>query len=285
LTSRVLPLAVVIALLAGAICTSGAVRKSPLRGSLAGERRAFVWAVGDGDGSAAAIKVAKEIARGKPDLFLYLGDVYEQGTAAQFQANYRPAYARFSRITAPTPGNHEWPLHASGYDAYWRAVLKRPIAPYYRFTVAGWQIFSLNSEAPHDETSPQVAWLKAKLKARGTCRLAFWHRPRYGDGFEGTDEDVAPLWDALRGHAALVINGHDHNAQRYKPIDGITQLVEGAGGHGLHPISRPDPNRVYGDSSEYSALRLTLRRGRASYKFVAADGATLSSGAVRCQPG
>jgi hypothetical protein len=285
LTSRVLSLAALVALLAGAIVALGAPRKSPLGGSLAGERSASVWAVGDGDASAAAMRVAREVARSKPDLFLYLGDVYEQGTATEFKTNYRPAYARFSRITAPTPGNHEWPLHASGYEPYWRAVLKRPIAPYYRFTVAGWQIFSLNSEAPHDESSPQVSWLKSKLKRRGTCRLAFWHRPRFGDGFEGSDEDVAPLWDALKGHAVLVINGHDHNMQRYRPIDGITEIVDGAGGHGLHPILTQDTNRVFGDSSEYSALRLKLRRGRASYRFIGTDGATLDSGAVRCQPG
>lgn len=276
-------LVVLVALLATGAAAPGATRKSPLRGSLASERSATVWAVGDGDGSPAAIRVAKEIARGRPDLFLYLGDVYEQGTSAEFRTDFRPAYGRFSRITAPTPGNHEWPLHAVGYDPYWRTVLKRPIAPYYRFSVAGWQILSLNSEAPHDEASAQLGWLRSKLTARGTCRLAFWHRPRYGDGFEGSDEDVAPLWDALRGHAALVVNGHDHNMQRYSSIDGITELVAGAGGHFLHPISRPDPRRVFGDASEYSALRLGLRRGRAHYRFVGVDGATLDSGQVRCR--
>jgi hypothetical protein len=276
-------LVVLVAFVAYASASEGSAPKSPLRGSLANERSATVWAVGDGDGSPAAIRVAREVARSKPDLFLYLGDVYERGTSSEFRTNYRPAYGRFSRITAPTPGNHEWPLHAVGYDPYWRAVLKRPLAPYYRFSVAGWQVLSLNSEAPHDEASSQLGWLRSKLKGAGTCRLAFWHRPRYGDGFEGIDEDVASLWDALRGHAVLVLNGHDHNMQRYRPIDGITELVAGAGGHQLHPILRPDPKRVFGDSSEYSALRLVLRARRASYRFVGADGATLDSGHVRCR--
>ena len=44
--------------------------------------RAVVWAVGDGaDGSAQARALAMRIAADRPDRLLYLGDVYESGTA------------------------------------------------------------------------------------------------------------------------------------------------------------------------------------------------------------
>jgi hypothetical protein len=34
----------------------------------------------------------------------------------------------------------------------------------------------------------------------------------------------------------LYINGHDHNYERSKPIDGITYLVVGGGGASLRPV-------------------------------------------------
>lgn len=81
---------------------------------------ATIWAVGDGaDGSARAKRVAELIARGRPARLLYLGDVYESGTASEFEDNYASVYGRLRRTTAPTPGNHDWPQHQEGYDPYW----------------------------------------------------------------------------------------------------------------------------------------------------------------------
>jgi hypothetical protein len=275
-------------LLVGATFVAGSSRPSSgsVIGKLGGERSATVWAVGDGgDGGPAAVRIAKRVVRDDPDLFLYLGDVYETGTAQEYRKLYKPVYRRLDRITAPTPGNHEWPLHAVGYDPYWRKVMRKPLAPWYRISVAGWDVFSLNSEAPHTEGSPQMQWLRSKLRGSGTCRLAFWHRPLYAGGMHAGDADVSTFWDALRGKAALVVNGHDHNMQRYKPVDGITELVAGAGGHGLHPILTPDPNRTFENDSAYGALRLELRSGRASFRYISASGKKLNSGRVQCNAG
>jgi hypothetical protein len=253
-------------------------------GKLGGKKTATVWAVGDGaDGGPPAVKIAKRIARDKPDLFLYLGDVYENGTAKEYRKLYKPVYGRLDRITAPTPGNHEWPNHAVGYDPYWRKVFGKPLAPWYRIKVAGWDIYSLNSEAPHEVGSPQIQWLSTSLAPKtGNCRLAFWHRPLYAGGDEGGNADVATFWTALKGKATLVLNGHAHNMEQYKPIDGLSELVAGSGGHGLHRIVTPDPNRVFQNDTAYGALRLQLRPGRASFRYVSASGKKLSSGRVQC---
>jgi len=274
-----------LCLLALTVLASNSVgRSSGSRiGKLGAKRTATVWAVGDGaDGGPPAVKIAKRIAKDKPDLFLYLGDVYESGTALDYKKLYRPVYGRLDRITAPTPGNHEWPNHAVGYDRYWRKVFAKPLAPWYRFKVAGWEVFSLNSEAPHQEGSPQVEWLRSKLTGAGTCRLAFWHRPLFGGGLQGTNPDVTTFWDALRGKATLIINTHTHNMQRYKPIDGITELISGSGGHGLQPFVASNPDRVFQNDTAYGALRLQLRPGRATFKFISASGKKLNSGRVGC---
>ena len=248
---------------------------------------AVVWAVGDGaDGGKEAREVARLIARDRPHRVLYLGDVYEDGTAEEFARNFAPVYGALARRMAPTPGNHEWPNHTEGYDPYWARVHGRPTPAYYAFRAGGWQLLSLNSEAPHDEGSRQVRWLRARVRGRGTCRLAFWHRPRYSAGTRhGDQRDVEPLWAPLRGRAALVLNGHEHNMQRLRPRDGITELISGAGGRSLYGINNRRPDLAFGEDDRYGALRLELRAGRATYRFVASSGAVLDAGAVRCRTG
>jgi hypothetical protein len=255
-------------------------------------RRAVVWAVGDGaDGGAAAKAVARRVRAGPVDRFLYLGDVYGpqpiaflrgDGSASDYRTRYAPVYGALAPITAPTPGNHEWPRRGDGYEPYWRRVMGRTPPAYYTFSIGGWQMLSLNSEAPHGRGSPQVRWLARQVARPGTCRLAFWHRPRFSAGRHGDQPDVAPLWDAVRGRAALVVNGHDHDMQRLRPIGGTTELVSGSGGHGLYAL-RPDARRMFGDDRTYGALRIDLRPGHARLRFVAADGRVLYSSAVRCR--
>jgi hypothetical protein len=93
------------------------------------------------------------------------------------------------------------------------------------------------------------------------------------------------VWDALRGKAPLVLSGHEHNLQRLHPIDGIIQLVSGAGGHRLYPIRRDDPRLAWGEDKRYGALRLDLSPGRARFAFVDSEGRVLDRGSVGCRAG
>jgi Calcineurin-like phosphoesterase len=245
---------------------------------------AVVWAVGDGaNGSHDARALARRIVAARPTLFLYLGDVYARGLRAEFRDNYRTVYGALDARAAPTPGNHEWGHHLSGYDPYWRSARHLPPPAFYSFRVAGWRFLSLNSEAPHGPGSQELRWLASQLRGIGTCTVAYWHRPRYSAGSHGDQADVAPLWDALRGHATLVLNGHDHDLQRLRPIDGITELVAGAGGNGRYAVDRADDRLAFANDSDYGALRLDLAPGSARWAFVASDGRRLDSGALRCR--
>jgi len=143
----------------------------------------------------------------------------------------------------------------------------------------------LNSEAPHGADSAQLRWLRARLRSdTGTCRLAFWHRPLHSAGLHGDQHDVAPLEDALVGHAALVLNGHDHDLQRLRPARGIVSLVVGAGGHGRYGVNSGDPRLAFANDSVYGALRMRLQPRRATLEFVAADGKSLDQSSVGCRP-
>ena len=245
---------------------------------------AVVWAVGDGaTGSDEARALGERIAAEKPARMLYLGDVYPDGTQEDFAERYDPIYGELAKVTEPTPGNHEWATRAEGYEPYWKGKKGRAPLGAYEFELAGWQILSLNSEGDHGPDSDQLRWLRERVRRPGTCRLAFWHRPRFSAGKYGS-EDLAPLWDALRGRAALVLNGHDHNSQRFEPRDGITQIVAGAGGANMYPVDPEEPGLAWADDTERAALRLTLRPGRADHAFVTAQGRRLDSGSVSCRP-
>ena len=245
---------------------------------------AVVWAAGDGaDGSRIARRLARRIERDDPDAFLYLGDVYPIGSWGDFQRNYDPIYGGLADITWPTPGNHEWGTRVQGYYAYWDQNGRAP-RPWYRFSLGGWELLSLNSEAPHGAGSRQLRWLGRVLDSgEGTCRLAFWHRPRFSAGtVHGDAPDVAPFWRALRGHARLVLNGHEHALMRYRRRAGLTEYVAGAGGRVRYSL-RPDGRVAFGRSDRTGALRIVLRPEHAELEFRAVDGELLDRSRAVCR--
>jgi Calcineurin-like phosphoesterase len=248
-------------------------------------RRAVVWAVGDAaTPGRGADRVAALIRRGHPDRFLYLGDVYETGTAAEFRHWYHPRFGRLAGITLPTIGNHEWANRFRGYYRYWEARKGHRQPPWSKIRIAGWAILDLNSEASHGRGSAQVKWLERALRGPGDCRIAFWHRPRYSEGAHGDAPDLEPLWKRLAGHARIVLSGHDHDLQRHRPRQGIAQYVAGAGGRGRYRLHRGPSTMVWGRDDVNGALRIVLRPGHALLEFRGAGGHLLDRSRRSCSP-
>jgi calcineurin-like phosphoesterase family protein len=246
-----------------------------------------VWAVGDGaDGGSEAEQVTRLLADRRLDRLLYLGDVYQSGTALDFASNYDPDWGQFAPLTAPVAGNHEWSNALDGYFPYWEQIHGAPVPAYYSFRLSGWQLFALNSQAPHGAASPQGRWLGRTLERTsrfGNCRIAFWHRPRWSAGRYADADDMAPIWQLLSGRARVALAGHDHNMQRLQPIDGISQFVSGAGGHGLYSVDATDPRLTFGDDSHHGALRLRLEPEHLGWRFVSTAGEVLAHGGLGCK--
>ena len=109
-----------------------------------------------------------------------------------------------------------------------------------------------------DATSPQGRWLAADLAAStATCTLAIWHHPRFSSGFHGNDPEVGPFWEALYAAGAdVVINGHDHDYERFAPQTPDAHERPGA----RHPrVRRRDRRRGARGRSRPAAANSQLR--------------------------
>jgi chitodextrinase len=274
---------------------------TPAAGTTPAPDRPFVLAAtGDGaSGRPDAQAVTDLISSWSPNMFLYLGDVYERGTATEFSNWYGTPdrfFGRFRGITNPTVGNHEYlTSNAAGYFDYWDNV-----PHYFSLNVAGWHIVSLDSTGTFAQTtpgSPQYQWLDQDItSSSAACTVVYFHHPRWSVGQTADAGDaarMADLWSlfAQRG-VDLVLTGHDHNYQRWQPLDGAgkvnssapTEIVVGSGGHGIQPFTRTDSRMVSGFDTvaDFGALKLELNQHGAAYQFINVAGSTRDSGSVRC---
>jgi Calcineurin-like phosphoesterase len=254
-----------------------------------------LFAVGDAaDGSAKAKALADAIVARRPDGLLYLGDVYESGTATQFGSNYEPLYGPLAGRTSPVIGNHEMPNRDEGYYPYWAAERGWPArdARHRAFvTPEGWQVIAYSSE--HQEAdflagrTRERDWFAARMaEHQGTCRIIIAHKGRYTVADASHDDNPAqePIWRLMRGRAALNVVAHNHIYGRLAPIDGVTVIVSGAGGHDMRPLGSQSHPVAAALADVPAALRLTLRVGEADFQAIGADGTVHDAGRVTCTP-
>ena len=229
---------------------------------------------------------------------LALGDnQYENGAYSKFQASYHPTWGRVKSITRAVPGNHEYFTGATGYGLYYGARGGPAGKFYYSFAVGTWHVIALNSNCSYVGGcrfgSAQETWLRQDLAAHpGQCVIAFWHHPRFSSGLIGNDAHYAPFWtDLYRAGAEIVLNGHDHNYERFARQDpnqvadplGIREFVVGLGGKSRSGFPSVQPNserRMYGT---FGVLELTLHPGSYDWQFVPAGSSTFTdTGSESC---
>jgi hypothetical protein len=268
--------------------------------SAGGSGPIVVGAIGDGpDGQADVPAVTNLIGSWNPSLLLYLGDVYNDGRYAEYTNYYDPTLGQFRGITNPTIGNHEYEGgDASGYFNYWDSQRH-----YYSFDAGSWHIISLDSnDSPSYGQflpgSAQYDWLANELTASAAdCTLVYFHHPFLNVGEEGAQAKLSTIWQLMAQHGVdLVLAGHDHDYQRWTPLDGagnpdpngITQFIVGTGGHGLQQQTVADSRMVKGffqSDGIFGALRLELNADGAGYQFISTAGAVRDSGTVDCTNG
>lgn len=236
----------------------------------------------DGDEQTAAI-----VSR-LPGPIALLGDIaYENGSSEDFSRCFGPSWGRFVPRIRAALGNHEY---NTGTAAAAIGLFRLPANGWYSYRLGAWHVVVLNSNCDQvggcDTGSPQWSWLKANL-ARNTarCTLAYWHHPRFSSGDHGSDTAYAPFWDLLaRAKADVVLQGHDHDYERFAPLKGIRSFVVGTGGKDLRPFGAVHRASELRSASTWGVLRLTLRPTGYDWRFVPAAGSTFGDrGTASCR--
>jgi PKD repeat protein len=238
-----------------------------------------------------------------PGTVFTAGDnAYENGTASEFSDCYDPSWGRFKARTRPAPGNHEYntPV-AAGYYGYFGNAAGDPTKGYYSYDYGGWHVVVLNAECDQvggcGSGSAQEQWLRADLAAHPTsCTAAIWHEPRFSSGSDhGDDQRSQVFWEDLYyAGADVIINGHDHDYERFAPMDaagnadatyGLRQFVIGTGGKELNSFaSKIDRNSVARNARDHGVLKLTLHESSYDWEFVPVPGGSgfADSGTAAC---
>jgi len=240
---------------------------------------------------------------------LALGDLqYYCGALAAFMYAYDGSWGRVRSITYPAPGNHEYQLSgaygcaagAQGYFTYWGTAAGDPSRGYYSFDIGTWHLVSLNSNC--DEIggcgpgSPEERWLRADLAAHASarCTLAYWHHPPFSSRVTqgGTPMTMALLQDLYAAGVELLLNGHEHNYERFAPqtptgvadpTRGVREFVVGTGGEDLRPFGTPIANSEVRQDDTFGVLELTLLPTRYTWQFIPEAGGTFTdSGSSPC---
>ena len=229
-----------------------------------------------------------------------VGDLaYPDGTKENFVC-YDKTWGRAKARTRPAAGNHEF--HSAGgtpYFDYFGATAGDPKTGYYSYELGAWHIIVLNSECLDvggcEAGSPQEKWLRADLTSHPVaCTLAYWHKPLFSSGgAHGNDLTVKPLFQALyEANADVVINGHDHDYERFAPQDpegspdskrGIREFVVGTGGKNHRPFGAAKPNSELRDATAFGILKLTLKPNSYDWEFIPEAGKIFTdSGSGMC---
>jgi hypothetical protein len=236
-----------------------------------------------------------------PGTVLALGDMaYPDGSAAEFARCYAASWGRFRDRTHPVPGNHDYHTpDASGYYDFFGSRAGQRGKGWYSFSLGGWRLIALNSNCDDvggcSAGSEQERWLRADLAAHpARCTLAFWHHPRFSSGTtHGSDAAVGPLWTALHDAGAdLVLSGHEHNYERFAPLDpqgrvdparGIREFVVGTGGRSHYRFGPPLPGSEVRSDDTFGVLQLQLRPNGYNWRFVPTkDGSFEDAGSGTC---
>ncbi|HEY8313799.1 MAG TPA: metallophosphoesterase [Candidatus Baltobacteraceae bacterium] len=229
---------------------------------------------------------------------LPLGDLqYPSGSYAEFITYYNATWGEYKSIEHPVPGNHEYYTPgASGYFRYFGLAAGDPHKGYYSYNLGAWHLIAINANCGDiggcAAGSPEELWLKHDLTGRKGCMLAYWHQPRFSSGLHHDDLTYQVFWRDLHAAGAdVVLNGHDHDYERFAPqtstgaldqVRGIREFVAGTGGADHYPIKAIDRHSEVRDNAHFGVLFLTLHPQSYSWRFVSIDGMVRDAGSTAC---
>jgi alkaline phosphatase len=242
------------------------------------------------------------LAASLPGTIAILGDTaYDRGTRTElaqcFGASWGPVK---DRIAWAVSGNHDYMTDdGAPLREYMGAAAVRDGRTYFADALGPWHVVVLDTNCDKVDggcgpDSPQVAWLRDDLAASGArCTVALYHHPRWSSGYHGDTRSADAIWRTLAdGGVDLVLNGHEHDYERFAPLDasgaedpsGVVEIVAGTGGGDLRGFrSPPAPGSLVRKSSVFGLVEAMLADGSWSIRFVDADGQVVDRATGTCR--
>jgi hypothetical protein len=149
-------------------------------------------------------------------------------------------------------------------------------APWYSTTLGDAELIVLDANRPTDPE--QVAWLEQTLQAsRAPWKIAVFHQPAFSCSTHATTPEVVAAWVPLfEAHGVdLVLNGHDHNYQRFEPRHDVTYIVSGGGGARLYEIEaceHGEPPLAAGNDDAHSFIAVEGSHTRLHLQAISENG-------------
>jgi hypothetical protein len=227
-------------------------------------------------------------------------NAYDNGSADEFAQCYGPTWGRHKDRTRPAVGNHDWNTdNAQGYrDYFGPSAVNSDGDTWYSYEIGEWHVVVLDGNCGRVDgcgpDSDQGRWLAADLaEHEATCTLAIWHQPRFSSGDEhGNDPSVDLFWRALYAAGAdVVVNGHDHDYERFAPQDpdgredrerGIRQFVVGTGGAALRGFNEPVANSELRLATSPGVIAFTLHPRSYDWRWIPTIETVTDSGSAPC---
>ena len=214
------------------------------------------------------------------DAFISTGDnVYPEAEPKYFEAAWTIPFGWVDEAGIPVIaalGNHDLEDESSQplID-----FLDLPGAWYSR-SLGMVDVFVLDANHPHN--AEQYAWAAGALKtSTAPWKIVIVHKPPFDCGRYSGEPAVRERYVPLFTEAGvdLVLSGHDHNYQRFAPLDGVSYIVTGGGGDSIYGLSdmclAVTPSRVAGNDSMHHFLVLEGTTKRLVGFVVGTDGSIL----------
>lgn len=201
-----------------------------------------------------------------PAFVLQTGDVVtspESGQEVWREQFFEPADLLLRKTWfVVTRGNHEEgnPL----CSLYFRAPGGTQVKEYYSFDWGPVHVTTINTNKNYLPGSEQYQFLERDLASTSRpFKVFLGHHPVYGSGLHGStmamQKYLQPLFE--KNGVKLVFAGHDHDYER-TIVNGITYVVSGGGGAGLHAQKelRKNPSSLVFRKA-YNFVRVDVKSG------------------------
>ena len=264
------------------------------------------WGTGGKGARRVATAMSDEFARKPVAAVISTGDnIYPSGVSSVDDPQWQSKFEKiFSTEKLPVPfwavlGNHDCRKNPDAQVAYSEKVLANGRRARWRMPAKNWttvveepasemtvRLVGIDTQQIVGSKSQRkvvLAWLDSVLTAtRETHCLVVGHHPVYSHGHYGNNRTmqrhVAPM---LERHGVLAyLNGHEHDLQLIKPINGVRYVISGGGGGKRK--TKPGKNTEYCASS-LGFFRLTIRPATMDISMIDDHGKVLYSCTDRIQ--